>query len=416
MRWTKFVFGALAALALAACGGGPAISNIEVKPAVISPNADGKEDLARIAYTVDQTVQLSIYLLDGAGKRYSLVDQETRAPRPVAYERLFNGIVDGKMLANGDYTVVFETKGAGAPISQRLPLKIVNADPSPPKILDFTVAPTVITPNRDGVGDRAYINVVTSKKARLGVYVTGPNGFRQDVPRREGYVLLPSSDGESAPGRYTYEYDGGIDLGADPPPAGRYVLNVELQDAIGQRDILTASLTLSDSGRPQAEIAVQPNGEGVEWSRRGPQTVLALGDTLYFTTTVRNTGLVPIRTGGPFDPADCYTMDQNRFSKGFSQESGAFRIGIDFESNTGMDHPWRWGVGALADLRAVDYEGGKLYYLDPGKQVVVRGCVKLTRIPVRNPFYVWASLIQEDVEIATINNRVSPLLITLVKP
>ncbi|MBK8835165.1 MAG: hypothetical protein IPO29_09970 [Anaerolineae bacterium] len=46
----------------------------------------------------------------------------------------------------------------------------------------------------------------------------------------------------------------------------------------------------------------------------------------------------------------------------------------------------------------------------------MRGCVKLTRIPVRNPFYVWASLIQEDVEIATINNRVSPLLITLVKP
>jgi len=213
------------------------------------------------------------------------------------------------------------------------------------RILDFTVAPTSITPNRDGVGDRAYINVVTSKKAKLGVYVTGPNGFRQDVPRREGYVLRPSSDGESDPGRYAYEYDGGIDLGADPPPAGKYVLNIELQDAIGQRDILTAGLTLSDSGRPQAEIAVQPNGEGVEWSRRRPQTVLAMGDTLYFTTTVRNTGLVPIRTGGPFDAAECYTMDQNRFSKGFSQESGAFRIGIDFESNTGMDHPWRWGVG-----------------------------------------------------------------------
>ena len=416
MRWTKFVFGALAALALAACGAGPAISNVEVKPAVISPNADGKDDLARIAYKVDQTVQLSIYLLDAAGKRYALVDQETRTPRPLAYERLFNGIVDGKMLANDDYTVVLKSKGPGAPIVQRLPLKIVNADPSPPRIQDFTVAPTTITPNRDGVGDRAYINVVTSKKARLDVYVTGPNGFRQDVPRREGYVLRPSSDGDSEPGRYTYEYDGGIDLGADPPPDGAYVLNVELQDAIGQRDMLTSPLTLRDSGRPQAEIAVQPNGEGVEWSRRGPQTAMALGDTLYFTTTVRNTGLVPIRTGGPFDPADCYTMDQNRFSKGFSQESGAFRIGLDFESNTGMDHPWRWGVGALVDLRTVDYEGGKLYYLDPGKQVVVRGCVRLTRIPVRNPFYVWASLIQEDVEIATINNRVSPLLITLVKP
>ena len=416
MSRLKWSAGAVVALALSACAGGASVSNLEVNPSVISPNADGKDDLARITYRVNQPVRMSVYLLDADGKRTDLVRDEERQPRPVAYERLFNGIADGRMLPNGEYKIVFESRGPGGQQTSSLPLKIQNADPSPPKLLDFTVAPTTITPNRDGVGDRAYINVVTSKKGTLSVYVTGANGFRYEVPRREGYVLQPLADGESEAGRYNYEYDGGIDLGADPPPDGIYTLTVSLQDAIGQRDTRTAALKLSDSGRPVAEIAVQPNGEGVEWSRPGRQTAMAVGDTLYFTTTVRNAGLVPIRTGGPFNPADCYTLDQNRFTKGFSQESGAFRVGADFESNTGMDHPFRWAVGSLADLRAVDHEGGKLYYLDPGRQVAVRGCIVLNRVPARNPFYVWVSLIQEDVEIALINNRVSPLLVTLVKP
>ena len=91
-------------------------------------------------------------------------------------------------------------------------------------------------------------------------------------------------------------------------------------------------------------------------------------------------------------------------------------MGVDFETNTGEDHPWRWGVGSLQELDVVEHNGAKLYYLAPGKQVVVRGCVKFTRIPVRNPFRMWASLIQEQVEISLANSRVSPILVTLVKP
>jgi len=417
MRLRRALLGLSVLLAtLAGCANRQAVSDLTVQPAVISPNADGNADLARISYRVNAATTVSIGLVDAAGRRYALVDADPRPARPLQYERLFNGIVDGRMLPNGDYQVQVEFSAGGGTQRASAPLRIENAKASPPRIADFTVAPTTITPNRDGVGDRAYINVYIDQKATLNVYVTGPNGFRYDVPRREGVVLKPSVDGVSEPGRYTYEYDGGIDLGADPPPDGVYTLTVEATDAMGQRDMRTATLTLKESGRPMAEIAVQPNGDGAQWSRPRPQTTLQVGDTLFFTTTVRNTGLVAIRTGGPFDPADCYTLDQNRFTKGFTQESGAFRIGVDFESNTGMDHPFRWGVGTLAELRVVDHEGGKLYYLDPGRQVEIHGCVRLNRIPSRNPFYVWVSLIQEDVEIASINSHVSPLLVTLVKP
>jgi hypothetical protein len=46
----------------------------------------------------------------------------------------------------------------------------------------------------------------------------------------------------------------------------------------------------------------------------------------------------------------------------------------------------------------------------------VRGCIVLTRVPVRNPFRIWGALIQEQVEIAPINSRVTPILVTLVEP
>jgi hypothetical protein len=132
--------------------------------------------------------------------------------------------------------------------------------------------------------------------------------------------------------------------------------------------------------------------------------------------TVRNVGTSPIRTAGPFDPNACYKLDENRYSKGYAEEPGVWRVGLDFETNTGEDHPWRWSVGTLDQLDMVEHNGGKLYYLAQNKQVVVRGCVTLDRIPPRNPFRVWGALIQEQVEIAPINNRVSPILVTLVKP
>jgi len=56
---------------------------------------------------------------------------------------------------------------------------------------------------------------------------------------------------------------------------------------------------------------------------------LLVGDTLYFTLTVENYGAVPIRTSGP-PPGYVYNLDQNYNVPGFAEESGAWRVGIDF--------------------------------------------------------------------------------------
>ena len=191
-----------------------------------------------------------------------------------------------------------------------------------------------------------------------------------------------------------------------------------LEDAIGQKDVVSRPFTIKDSGRPMAEIVIQPNGSGVEWEGvyLTPKVTLPLSGTIHFTMTVRNVGSVPIRTAGPFDGTDCYKMDENRYTKGAIEEPGVWRVGVDYETNTGGDHPWRWGVGKLADLDVVEHNGDRLYYLAPGRQAVVRGCVQFTRIPPRNPFTIWGALIQEQVEIAPINSRVTPIQVELISP
>lgn len=402
--------------ALFACSDGRGVGGVTVSPAVISPNADGREDVARIQYTVSGQASISIFLTDASGKRFNLRSNEQRAPSPAPYELLFSGVADGRLMPVGDYTWHVESDGSAGRQSFSGKLQIKDAIAPYPEIKDFSLSTQSLSPNRDAIDDHVYVNAFLTAPARFNVYVTGPNGYRFDVPRREGIRIVQPGNGEMLPpGRYEFDYDGGINSNAEPPPDGAYVLIAETQDAIGQRHTLTRQITLRDSGRPQAEITLS-DGDGMQWSRRGTQTVLQVGDTLYFTTTVRNTGSVPIRTAGPFsDPEgkNCYKMTENWYTKGFQQEPGIFRVGVNYDGNPGADHPFRWGIGSLAELDVVEQNGFKLYYLGINKQTVVRGCIVLDQIPVRNPFYIFGGFIQEDVDM--VNTRVTPLQIELVR-
>ncbi len=375
--------GLCCAWVLSACGSRAPIADLTIAPAVISPNADGVADIANVSYRVGRDSVVSIYLLAADGTRFDVRRAVTRPAIPDAYTLLFNGMdADGKLLPNGVYSLIVEQGDTNTRLSQ--PITIEKADSVQPRISELTVEPidAVFTPNRDAIDDHVYINVGTTKESKLSVYVLGPNGFRQDVQREE----LARDDNTSdylSPGRYYFDYDGGIDKGADPPPDGAYTLVAEVVDRIGQRDVVTRVMTIRDSGRPVAEIVPQASRPSIDWQGAGAnsEVTVQLGDTIHFTTTVSNYGTSPIRTEGPFDPDECYTLDQNRYTKGYAEADGAWRFGVDFQTNTGEDHPFRWGIGSLADLDVVERDGQKLYYLAPGKQVLVRGCVILTASP-----------------------------------
>jgi major membrane immunogen (membrane-anchored lipoprotein) len=405
----------VAVLLLSACGSRELLSKASFAPDTISPNGDGVQDATSIHYELGRKASVSIYLQDAAGQRYYFRDKQPRAPG--AYDVLFGGVIDGQLVPDGAYTWMIEaTDEAGQDQAARGQFTVKDGDKTPPEITKFTINPQEITPNQDSISDRAQINVYVNKPANLFVSLQNALCQGSDNPPANNPTLVcapfPLSEKEGSlrksgePGLHEFDYDAGVDLGAEPPPDGNYVVTARLEDAIGQVAVATNTLTIQEGGIPMAEIA---DGT-VNFSRSS----LLVGDTLYFTLTVENYGSVPIRTSGP-EPGYVYNLDQNYNVPGFAEESGAWRVGIDFDTSE-RNYPFRWAVGGPGDLITQTIGGKTYYYLPANTKAVVTGGIKITKKPPRDPLYFWAGLIHEDVEISAINNQVDPHFITIDQP
>jgi hypothetical protein len=396
---------------------GPALLEAELSPARITPNADLDSDVTNIRYKLDRPATVSIYFTAEDGTRYTFRDSKPR--NSGEHELLFSGVVDGfklpgdaalegqvlrRVLPDGTYRWTIEAtpdEPAGSPPETRSgELVVAEADSALPDIRGFSVFPQVFTPNQDGIGDRTTINAYLTKQSNLHVTLIGPDGAVYPVEEKPGAI----QPGE--PGLHTFDYEGGVDLGATPPPDGTYTVLAEAEDEVGQQVQTSSQLTIQNGGVPRANIA---NAE-VDFSA----TTIVLGQTLVFTLTVDNYGDAPIRTTGPA-PGTVYEMDQNANTLGWFDESGAWRVGVDCDTCI-RDYPWRWALGTPDNLTAITEDGQTHYYLMPGQSAVVSGSIHLTEVPDRNPLYFWAGLIHEDVEVADVNNRVDPHLITIEQP
>ncbi len=234
---------------------------------------------------------------------------------------------------------------------------------------------------------------------------------------------------------------GGLFLVSRPPANGTYTLYAVAQDAVGQRLVRTAEITLVDSGLPQVEIVPQSTGGTVcfelatytdnyftDATQQGEPlpkptavcselTTLTLpgGDLLVFRLTVYNYGDTPIRTAPPF-AGTVYQQTQRTSSLGAYEQSGAWRVGIMCDTAE-SDFPWRWALAPEEQLTAVqDPEtGNTYYYLLAGQQTETWGAIRMTElIPSRNPQPCWAGLIHEDVGIPAQQNNVGRREVELV--
>jgi hypothetical protein len=392
---------ALGLLALGGCGRKPLLYNVRVAPDHITPNADGDTDIAVIEYGLGRSATLSIYFIGPDGVQHYFRDHQPRGPRK-DYKIFFSGVIDDRMLPDGTYTWVIEALDAdGERAEERGQLTLSQADTVFPEISNFTLHPPVFTPNRDGIADRVRMNLAVEKDVeRLQVYLLGEDGVRYPVEEEPGL----REPGEK--GVHTYDYDAGVDMGAEPPPDGTYTVHAVAEDKVGQRHIVTRTLTISGGGVPRAEIAQA----SVEWS----SSSVLISDTLCFTLTVDNYGAVPIRTSGPA-PGTLYEGDQNFNTLDYTEESGAWRIGINYQTSL-RDYPYRWAVGEPEQLVTVESDGYTFYYLPAGERGRVYGCIRILSEPPRNPLYFWAGLIHEDVEISDVNNRVDPEYVTIQVP
>jgi hypothetical protein len=411
------LLGAALLVLLTACGNKPLLSDVAFSADRITPNADGESDVLRIQYRLSRSASLSIYFLDAAGNRYTFRDGEPRAPSAEEpYSVYFSGVVDGyalpgetfegftvtqRVLQDSVYTWVVEAvEETGHTEQVTGTLTVGDADTMLPELLNFTVSPPLFTPNRDSISDRARMNVWLTKEVdSLMVYLLGEDEARYHVAEDERSLAQP---GEA--GFHSFDYDAGVDLGAEPPPDGAYVVWAEAQDAVGQHTVATSTLTIQEGGIPRGYIL---NAE-VEWSA----TSVLLGETLTFTLTVENDSATPIRTGGP-PPGIVYESDQNYATLGETIQSGAFRVGIHCE-NARINYPWRWAVGDESVLE--ETEEGYLY-LPPFTRALVTGGIRFVDVvEARNPQYCWAGLIHEDVEVAQVNDRVDPVYLYIQAP
>lgn len=395
---------------------GPALSAATFGYATLSPNADGVQDVVQISYTLRRPAQVSIYFEDAQGQRFYYRRDKVRDAGDLAV--LFSGVVEpytlptdnfeGELLArvlqNGTYTWFIAATENGVPSGVFSgPLTITDADTALPVLQNFTISPPAFSPNQDGINDRTNINVWLEKEVAedgLQMALLGPDGAELVMAEQVSGVKFGQR------GLHTYDYDGGIDQGVEPPPDGTYFIRATVQDRLGQWLVLTRTLTIVNSGLPRAEILY---GD-VDWSAQ----TLVEGETLYFTITVENYGTSPIRTSGPFAGTVYDSMYSNASSLGFYDESGAWRIGINCEICE-RDYPWRWALGTAETLTPLVENGKTYYYLLPGQRAVVTGGIVLDRyVDERNPQYFWAGLIHEDVGIAIISNRVDPEFVTVV--
>ncbi len=396
---------AVAAVFSACSSGRPLLYDVSVSLDTISPNADGIDDVARFSYKLSRSADLSIYLIDAAGEKHYFRHGNRRSTG--SYRVDFGGVVDGAMLPDGQYTWVVEAvddNGQSAQVDGTLTLQ--NADTTRPEFQGFSVYPQEFTPNRDGINDRVTINYYLTKKADVQVYLIALDGeTRYPIEEKERNV----EPGD--PGFHTYDYEGGVDLGAEPPPDGTYIIRAEAVDTVGNRTVVTDTLTIAEGGVPRADIV---GGTVDFYNPATGDKVVPLGQTIAFTLTVENFGDVPIRTIGPSSGAH-YASEENFNTLGFPQSSGVWRVGIDFEGNPSYAYPYRWAVGNLDELEQRTINGNTEYYLMPGQRAIVTGTIQLNDVPLGNKdaVYFWAGLIHEDVAIDAFNDHVDPTPINI---
>lgn len=422
-----------ATLLLSACVFRPLLSDVRVRPDVISPNADGSDDVTLIEYTIDQPANVSIYFVDAAGQRHYFRQDEPRSRGE--YKVYWGGttndpevrevdggsmVVESHVLPDGEYTWVIEVVGqSGQPDKVEGKITIAGGDSALPEIHNFTVMPQEFTPNQDGIRDRVAVSYYLLKDAaRVDVYlkpfdpITGTTLLR--YPIAEDPTRSVSQTGEA--GYHGYDYDGGVDFGAEPPPDGEYAVYADAEDKVGNRVVVSSTLTIKEGGKPRANVV----GGEIDWEGDVNRTVsVLLGDTFCFTATVQNDGNVPIRTSGPW-PGQTYKFSENyntlavrEAEKSWLQQAGTWRFGVNFDS-TGVDFPFRWAIGRPEDLEERVIDGQSQFYLMPGKRGQVSGCIEMDAVPAVGTQFWWGGLIHEQVSIA--NNAVDRISVNVGVP
>ncbi|MEW5718848.1 MAG: hypothetical protein AB1817_09495, partial [Chloroflexota bacterium] len=212
-----------------------------------------------------------------------------------------------------------------------------------------------------------------AKSFRVGIDFDGRTGI--DHPYRWG-LGAPLAPGQSATTTGT--------IRLKTPRAIKYWAGLVREHIAWLQDRQGAqTITVAPPGAPQIiNVTFNP-------------TSLHTGALLNVSVTVRNDSDDMLETQGP-DPGFVYDEGDTFATRGFPDTTDKFRVGIDFDGRTGIDHPYRWGLGAP---------------LAPGESVTVTGAI---RLQTARAIKYWAGLVREH--IAWLQDRQGTQTITVTPP
>ena len=423
----------LVTLVLGGCGeldfsAGPLLYDASFSLSAISPNADGVEDATEILYSLRRPANVSISFTDSDGNVYYFRDSRRRAEGD--YSVLWGGVVDqpqlmettygpvqvvSRVLPDGVYRwTITATDDAGETAGAEGEITLQDGDTELPELHNFVVVPDAFRPNQDGLRDD-WVSIsysLTKDVDNVQVYIQDPDNVASRVFIAESPAVIEPTE----EGYHEYRYEGGVDLNAEPPPDGTYVIVGEARDAAGNAIRIERSLTIQEGGKPRADVA---QGE-IEWEGEVSRVVsLLLGDKLCFKAIVTNEGTVPIRTSGPWPGAE-YRFGENYNTlavrdedEAFLGQPGVWRFGINFDT-TGIDFPYRWAVGRQEDLEMRLVDGDEQWYLLPGASGQVSGCVVIDEEPPVGTTFWWGGLIHQSVNVP--NNNIDRISVQVGVP
>ncbi|MBI5031106.1 MAG: hypothetical protein HZB51_11305 [Chloroflexi bacterium] len=277
----------------------------------------------------------------------------------------------------------------------------VNGAPGNAQISATTFSPITLRS-----GDTLNVSITVVNKTNQTLETQGPNpGFVYD----EGDTFRSRGFAETRGAfRVGIDFDGRGDI--DHPY--RWGLGAPL--APGQSATITGAIRLKTArtinywaGLVREQIAWLQDSAGVQSIRvtaaGSPQITtvtfaplsLAVDNLLTVSITVRNDSSDTLQTQAP-DPGFVYNEGDTFYTRGFAETRGAVRVGVDFDGRSGIDHPYRWGLGSP---------------LAPGQTRVVSGAIRMKLGQSRNYF---AGMVQEQV--AWLQDRQGTQLIQVIAP
>ena len=238
----------------------------------------------------------------------------------------------------------------------------------------------------------------------------GQPKLKYPVEEKESRAKVAPGDA----GYHGYDYDGGVDLFAEPPPDGDYIVYGQAEDKIGNRVIVSSTLTIEEGGKPRADVA----GGEIDWQGEVNRIVsVPLGQSLCFTATVENIGPVPIRTAGPW-PGQSYKFSENynTLAKHANDDRGINRPASGALASTSTRPAWispSAGPSAAKKTRRRIIDGKPQYTCCRANGARSMAASSSTRSRRWAPIW-WGGLIHEFVEVA--NNYIDRISVSVGAP